>query len=222
MRIVLTRPPGVVYRDPPPEVELAPLQDWPSQAREYIESRGVTAEQVERWGIGYAIEGRLQGRIVIPIRNETGWASYTARDFTGRASRRYLYPPSGESDSTAMFGEEHWPADKEFKVLVVVEGAMDALAVERVTGNGMTLTWFVAALGGGSSFRLEHARRIATWSRVIVATDPDAAGDKMAKRIKAAISRHALVFRCRLMEGTDAASTPPELLERWLMTSRAI
>src|SRR5690606_32201703 len=31
-----------------------PLNEWPDKPREYLTGRGVTANQVERWGIGYA------------------------------------------------------------------------------------------------------------------------------------------------------------------------
>lgn len=214
MRVVFTRPAEPLgVREPPPGVEFAPLESWPDVPRTYAESRGLVGWQVARWGIGYAIEGRLAGRIVIPTRNERGWVSYSARDFTGRAVRRYLYPPAGESDSSALFGEEHWPdpALRWTSKLVVLEGAIDALAVERHSSS-----CFIAALGGGSSLRLEHARRIATFGKIVVMTDPDDAGDKMAKRIFAAVGRHSNVQRLRLTPGQDAASTPPEELTRWL------
>src|SRR6202034_1042928 len=48
------------------------LETWPSIAAEYAASRGLTDAQVRRWGIGYALEGRLKGRLVVPVRDLRG------------------------------------------------------------------------------------------------------------------------------------------------------
>lgn len=196
----------------PREVHLAPLADWVTPAREYAESRHLTAEQVSRWGIGYAVTGRLSGRLVLPVRDVAGEShSYMARTFADHEAR-YYYPRERErADLDAVFGEQHWPRARSGERVVVCEGALDALAVERAVGG------CVAALGG-SDVRPVHALKLASFGRVLVLTDADEAGDGAAGVLLAQLARHTGVVRVTLGRGRDADSVDPEELERALCT----
>jgi hypothetical protein len=53
-----------VKRSPPPfalpdGVTFAPLGAWPTPARAYLQKRRVDPAQAARWGLGYAVDGRL-------------------------------------------------------------------------------------------------------------------------------------------------------------------
>lgn len=180
------------------------LEEWPTIPREYLAERGVTADQALRWGIGYALDGRLHGRIVIPIHNVWGeLCSYVGRAFLDMP-KRYLYPDEKEgADVDVMFGERHWPAPVPQRGLVVLlEGALKALAVERAFPQIA-----VAALGG-SDVRLLHLTKLSTFRRVLVFTDADAPGEEAGDELVASLSGMTKTARVRLPIGEDADSVP--------------
>ena len=111
----------LVVRSPIREAEIEldhgvfqrPLPLWVTPARRYAERRGLTAQQVLRWHLGYGTEGRCEGRLVIPITDVTGrLRNWTARSFIG-TEPRYLNPETPEAKpktgwrkSPLVFGSE--------------------------------------------------------------------------------------------------------------------
>lgn len=203
----------------PPEVVIAPLAEWPTGARKYAtEKRRLPAWQVDRWGLGYAIHGRLEGRIVIPYRDLLGMAQgYTARAYAG-SGKRYLEPSDDEhADRSVMFGMAHWlDEDVDPEVVWVTEGAFNALAVERVLrASGADYPCIAAA--AGSETRLGPALSLGErFPAVVVLADPDHAGDKFMAKMHAALGRHTRVVPLRLPTGMDADSMDPDELEKRL------
>ncbi len=189
-------------------VTVEPLDLWPTPARRYAESRGITPYQVERWGIGHGLGGALDGRIVIPIRDASfRLASYVARAYAGQPAR-YLTPRDGDgADRSVLFGEEH---ERPGVPCVVVEGALNALAVERAWPQCSVLAL------GGSRLELSAVSRIGQHPEVVVATDGDPAGDAVAGELVATLRRHVRVVRLRLPEGRDPANAEPARLRRSL------
>jgi DNA primase len=196
-----TLPRGLVVED---------LALWPTPARGYIATRSITAAQVARWGMGYSVEGRLEGRIVFVLRNRAGHpVSYMGRTFSDEG-KRYLYPRTDEgADLDVMFGEEHWPAPSRRTRIVVTEGAANGLAVERASSD------VIGALGG-SILRPMFVAKLATFREVIVMTDADSAGDKVASEIEMALARHTRTIRARLPDKVDANDADVELLRTTL------
>ncbi len=203
----LRMPAGVVTGEP--------LEAWPTLVREYLEGRGITREQVERWGIGYAVDGRLHGRLVIPVRDVYGdLASYVGRAWLDMP-KRFLYPREEEGpDLEVLFGEQHWPRPIPMRGdVVVTEGAIKSLAVERVFPRASH-----AAIGG-SDVRLMHVTKLSTFRRVVVLTDSDAAGERAGFELEAGLAGSTRVARVRLPEGQDADKLPPEELRERLWAS---
>ena len=173
----------------------------------YLESRGVPEWQVTRYGIlEISDDARdpdrphkrhpLAGRVLIPFRDDGGRVvSYTARAW-GKHPKRYLEPgrAEGASDS-AILGEEFW-ANK--SLVVVCEGAFDALAAERAIG----IQHAVAAIRGASNAREAQCLKLLRFPRVLVATDPDPAGEAAWRQLKAQL-RTSRVERVHIPEGTD-------------------
>ncbi len=194
-------PPRLSFRLPP-GVVIAPFEKWPFTAQEYFLGRGLLDWQAERWGMGYAVEGRLKGRIVIVSRDARGRPQrYTARSFTG-AEKRYLEPePEERANANAMFGEQHWPANvpEERQLVFVVEGAVNGAALEA------ELPGIYLGATAGSSMRGLYGTKLSTFQRICVMTDPDEAGDKLAADIASTVGRHARIDRLRLPEGYDQA-----------------
>lgn len=185
--------------DLPAGVRVAPLDDWPRAAREYAEGRGMTEAQRARYGVGYAVDGRLAGRIVFPWREPDGRVrGWTARAFL--PSLRKHDEPAAEDGAPLgwVLGSEGWPPVGERRAVVVVEGAWDGLAVERATG----LPWGAAR---GSNLLPAHAARLATFPEVVVAGDPDAAGRRFAEALRAALGRWSKLRFGEIPPGWDPA-----------------
>lgn len=182
----------------PDGVIVKPLDKWISIARDYVRSRGITAEQVERFGLGYAAVGKYGGRIIFPARDRNGVArNYTARDFVD-SEKRYLASDASERpDLGMMFGEQHWPDYDDRFLVVVVEGAINGLTVDRAVRMPF-------ATLSGSSPHASHYAKLRTFPYVILLTDPDAAGNKVASDLEQGLGRHIQLRRALLPAGEDA------------------
>lgn len=196
-RVVL----GSAVRRPyelPPEVFLLPLPMWPSVARDYLAGRGVTAEQVLRHRIGFAVDGRkLAGRIVLPTLRADGTpASYAARSFVGEEPRYQTPGPDDGADTSVLFGEHTWSGGRR---VYVAEGGFDLLAVERALGVGTQLAGL-----SGSNISTTTMAKVSAFPEVVLVTDPDRAGNAAAAKLRAALLRHRRTLRVSLPSGIDA------------------
>lgn len=187
----------------PEEVWLEPLEEWPTPARRYLESRGLGQREVARWGLGYAVDGHLAGRIWIPVRDYISRIqSWTARAFGGGEPK---YDSSTTAAPHLLLGEHLWPVSYG-DIVVVVEGPFDAMAVEHACPNTA-----VAALRGsasGAALDPGHAEKLARFQEVVIATDPDKAGERAAAHVSG-IGRWTRVRRAKFEKGID----PAKLLE---------
>lgn len=183
----------------PKEVVYDALEDWPSLARKYVLPRGVTQEEVDIYGLGYAVHGRLAGRFVIPwLDGRRNVAGYSARTFIGK-DPKYLTPhPSENPDLGVMVGEHLWPETRNRRIIIVTEGALNGFAIRRVFPEIS-----FGALGG-SEINPIHVVKLGTFPRVILVTDPDAAGDKAADALRGMLGRYSALERVRLPSGKDA------------------
>lgn len=179
---------------------------WPTPALRYVQDRRIPGWQIRQYGIGVMVDGRLANRIVFPVRDaDKRELSYTARTFVG-AQPRYLTPQDNENAKQgALFGEQMWPEPWKRDRVVVVEGAIKALAVERA------VSWYVAGILGASQARQPMvAAKLATFSEVIVLLDNDEAGETNATTLIGALARHTKVRRAKMpgkLAPDDAAPT---------------
>lgn len=147
------------------------VDQWRSSvARDYLlETRGVPAWQIERWGLGYATEGRQAFRIVVPVWTRGIRATFVARAFIPTipkhdSGRR----EDGAVADRALFGE---PAFTDDDTCVVVENVWSAMAFERDgVANACALI--------GSEVTAARSIMLSRFRTILVATDPDAAGEK--------------------------------------------
>jgi DNA primase len=200
----------------PAGVERRDILEWPRPFRRYLAKRRLTVSQVRRWGLAYALEGRLAGRVVIPTRSAAGrLLSYTARA-VDRGALRYLTPAREEgADAGAVFGEEHWGPGG---TVAVAEGAFDALAVERAV-PGLA----VAALGTGGASHASDPRvlaKLSRFERVVCVTDSNHAGDRAYGELADGLRSTGEVLRARPPEGTDAAEMDPAALRGMIEAAR--
>lgn len=203
----------------PHDVKVRPFEEWPTAPKRYLEERGITAGQVSLFDIGYALEGRLRGRVVLPMKNREGTVeSYTARDFTGQPTngKRYLEPePNEGAIKSSLFGEHTWRAHESSRgmnrgVLIVLEGPFDALAVHSVVASWTDEWRFDVTALHGSRLHAVQAVKFSRYPFVIVGTDADPAGDAVAEDIQESLGRYSSVVRARPPVGHDFASLAPD------------
>lgn len=187
---------------------LGGMTQWAPPAREFAIKRGLSIDQVARWGIGYAPTGVLAGRVVCPVRDDRG----VLRNLSARSYRnhriKYLSGKRDEgADPGVVFGSYHWPDERD--TVYVSEGVLNALANERVGARA------VAALDG-SELLSEHLLALGTFARIIVVTDNDKAGDKAWKKFQG-LARWKPVERVNLPKKVDSndleRSDPDKLRE---------
>ena len=151
----------------------------------YLLGRGLPLSTIADARLGATLEGKVRGRIIVPILNDEGkWAGWSARKLptkdvfeameTGAQEwgPKYLYPP-GMARRTLLYNEAALD-DPDPAPLFIVEGVFDALPY-----------WpnAVAVLGKpseGQTAKLAQSKR-----RLVVALDGDAweEGEMLAMRL---------------------------------------
>ena len=188
------------------------LMQWASPVRKYALVRGLTAEQVDRWEICYAIDGAMAGRIVFPVKDtHARWMSWHARTFCDQDKRYKNASKADGFDQGAIFGMRHWPTIEEraSACLTLTEGALDSLACERAGVQ------YIAAIGGSDPHTRQRLK-LSGWGEILVATDGDDAGDKMFFDLRQTIGSRVNVSRVAIPRGTDAAELPERELKQLL------
>lgn len=160
----------------PREVRFDALQNWPRQFREYLERRHVDGAQVAAWSIGYATSGRLAGRVVVPVYTGGRLATWAARSIDGREPRySAAYQRDGAAPDAALLGEHLWIPSG---VITVAEGPFSVLALDRAGAQNPTGLL-------GSVITAEKWMQLRTARLLVIATDPDSAGDDAAAELAA-------------------------------------
>ena len=181
-------------------VIVAPVSKWTQMSREYLDKRGIPAEQAEKWGLGYGRLGKYANRIFFPSYDSLGrLLNFTTRTYV-EAQQKFKEPSEGSgAEKSAVFGEKFWPCRDERKVVVVLESAINVLASEREVPE------FAHGAIFGSEVLPGHLLRFGTFDAILVASDPDNAGDKYFRAIRAGLARSKRVERVVIPSGTDAA-----------------
>lgn len=99
-------------------------------ARAYLEQRGLKSYDCREARVGVALWGKLAGRVIVPIfdpQDEQQWLGWVARDYTGKAERKYLYP-KGMKRADVIYNEPALYYDVETPVFLV-EGTLDVLSL---------------------------------------------------------------------------------------------
>lgn len=184
----------------------APGDRWFAPALKYLQDRGVSMEQIERHRIGFATRGLLVNRVIFPVYDiQDRLLTFTARGIVKDMTPRYEQGKArkGAKPRRAIWGEDCWDM-KASPRLWIAEGTFSALALESAGARN------VAALLG-SELTEEKARVLDRWPEVVVATDPDKAGDAIAVKLSV-LARRAQVHRMVLPASPD--DVPREDLRR--------
>ena len=130
------------------------------QAMNYLNSRGITDDMIERYGIGFCDNGDHAGRIVIPSYNKKGELNYYIARSWDPMSRAKYKNPEAEKDKI-IFWENliDWNKD-----IFLVERAFDGLFLDNV----------IPMLGKHMSELLFETIYMNAKSNVIICLDADA------------------------------------------------
>ena len=164
-------------------------------AMKYLQSRGVSKQDILKWKIGYCFDGEYRNRIIIPSFDEDGDCSYfIARSYTGD-SYKYKNPRASKD---IVFNDLFidWNDD-----LVLVEGVFDAL----VAGNAVPILG--STLRSGSDLLRKIVRND---TPIYIALDPDAA--KKERRIIDMLLRYDIeLYKIDVTGYEDVGSMPKEI-----------
>jgi len=134
---------------------------------EYLKKRGVTTEQIWRYGIGVCDTGYCAERIVVPLLTAGKLEGWAARTMNG-GTPKYLYP-KGMKKSHVLFGDDCWASNG--RNIVVCEGIMDALRIEQAG--------YHAAAVLGSKVSLYQAMLLRRCTKLTICPDNDVAGEQL-------------------------------------------
>jgi len=199
-----------VPRLPPPDVTppecFEPLWREPGasalsleRVRTYLRGRGVPSATWRLARIGVALDGPQRNRIIVPVMRARRMVGWVARDWTGNAFMRYIYPQGMARGSVLYCGD--LLTETSDQPVLVVEGVFDALPYY---GDA------VACLGKPSA---EHFEMLAVSQRpLLIALDGDAheEGWALAQRLR---MREVRVDVLRLPAGEDPNTAREQVLK---------
>ena len=140
--------------------EMVPLERALDSAREYLEAREVTHDEVQKYNIKYCYSGQYSGRLIVPCFYEEDLVTFVGRDIFGYSSRKYLNP-TGNKQSDFLFNLDNVEGD----TVVLTEGVFDAISVARA---------FPAVASFGKSLSKRQIKLLNNFQVVIFYWDKDA------------------------------------------------
>lgn len=173
-----------------------------TKALEYLYGRGITDKQIAYYKLGFCLEGRYAGRVIIPTFDRYGnLVTYAGRDYTGNQMPKVLNNPA----VPGTHGSKDWVFNLYNALrtdhLIVTEGPFDAMACGVsgvcIFGKGITETQIMRLV-------LDKPKRIT------VCLDADASFDneKLAQTLS---SLHSNIYVASLPYG-DPDSVPKGVL----------
>lgn len=91
----------------------------------YLLKRGISEKEVQKYNIGYCMDGEYAGRVVIPSYDQNNRLNYYIGRTYENEFRKYKNPP-GSKDLIMFENLINWN-----QPIIIVEGVFDALAVKR-------------------------------------------------------------------------------------------
>lgn len=141
----------------------------------YLEERGLTAETITAFGLGYCAKGSMAGRIAIPIHNAEGKLVAYAGRWPGNPpgdSPKYKLP-NGFLKSLEVYNLNNALKENPSEPLVVVEGFFDCIKLWQA---GIRRVVSVMGSSVSDAQAAQIAKAATPQGRVIVLFDEDPAG----------------------------------------------
>lgn len=205
--------------DAPRNAEALKKLNWPSEARHvlnrtptrkffrYLKRRGFDDIKLLRkqYGLRCAVFGRFKDRVLFPITQDNELVGWTGRA-VGRAVKRYDAYPTGDALSHCLFNGDAC-RDRPGKLLVIVEGPIDALKIDyygRLSNHRVRAAALLTTSGSGERIAriMDAAER---HERVLILLDRGAT--KQAHRLASQLSTLRPVVG--VLEGWDDPGMVP-------------
>lgn len=160
----------------------------------YLTERGLSAETIAHFGIGYCPKGIMAGRIAIPIHNAAGQIVANAGRWPGEpveGKEKYRMP--GKFKKTLEVFNYHRAAlEPNTSPLLIVEGFFGVMHLWQ-----LGLRRAAALMGWHMSERQESliAKLVTPDSRIVLMLDNDEAGNSAREKIAPRLAAHCFV-RC--------------------------
>jgi hypothetical protein len=195
-----------------------------------LDCRGVTSTVIERHALQVTGEGTYLGtdrrhdldhRLIIPIRQGDRWLSWQARDLTGKASRKYVFP-AGDRSSEWFYDFDDY-LEHGGSTVLVVEGVFHKWAWDNLGATmGNLGVSHLSVASFGKRMTAEQERLLMTTpkiKRIIIGWDLDAWPEivKVAGRIA---GRKELLIMPAHESGMDHDELPHAELKRMLVEAR--
>ncbi len=183
--------------------------EW-SGLLDHMTRRGAKPEQLERAGLavprksGKGFYDRFRSRVMIPIRGESGRTVAFGGRILGAGEPKYLNSPESPiyNKSAVLYGfDRARDAIRKEGYAILMEGYLDCLqAYQAGIGHAVACC--------GTSLTKGHARLLRRYAeRVVVNFDPDAAGERAARRSIDLLLEEGFEVRVlRLPDGEDPDS----------------
>jgi DNA primase len=176
--------------------------EWHPRALEYLTTRGVPEWQLVRWHVGYSLRGKLAWRVVVPVYTGGLLLSFVARAFIDDGRVRYYAAERsvpGARPDAALWGEPGFnPA---VRVGTCTEGVFKGFAMERAGAPNPH------AVLGSQNLGHEKIELLArSFDGLLIATDPDKAGEESFTKIADATCRYLEPVRVSLVRSPDDAT----------------
>lgn len=174
------------------------------KALNYLRDRGVTQEIIDKYDIGFALDGEYAGRVIVPSYNVEGDLNYfVTRSVNPRERIKYKNPEAPKE--TLIFNESRidWTKD-----IWIVEGVFDSFFVD----NSIPL------LGKFFNDKLWEKVYDEAQANIIICLDPDAWED--AKKIYFKLSGGKLYGRIKIVklpDGKDLGDLRGEVLDEYFV-----
>lgn len=141
----------------------------------YFTERGLSAETVQTFGLGFCTKGILKDRIAVPIHNAAGQLVAYAGRWPGATDKEKYRLPEGFKKSLELFNLHRAIAQPCSQPLVIVEGFFDCM---KLWQHGVRR--IVALMGSSlSSTQEELIRKYSnSASQILIMLDEDEAGQK--------------------------------------------
>ncbi len=182
---------------------------------EYLKKRGITAESVEKYNLGYVDEWKSPNapdtvpsspRLIIPTSKNT----YFARDIRESVPEKSLPYVKQKVGGSVLYNTAALNGDKP---VYIVEGEIDCISIEQAGG---------AAVGLGSTGNVKKLADLLKQkppkAPIIVALDNDKAGEKAIKTLNAELKQTDITIRQfkpfddNVKDANEMLTTAPERL----------
>lgn len=172
------------------------------EAYNYLVTRGITDEAIDKYDIGYCTEGIYAGRIIIPSYDKDGDLNYfVARSYVGHFDA-YKNPEVTKTEVIINNLAINWDS-----TVFIVEGVFDMI------GLGVTNT--IPLLGKVLHDKLFYEIITKAKGNIVICLDPDAIKNaiRMYKKLNDTVQLHNKV-RIMILPGDDDISKINELYGR--------